>query len=340
MKIKPEIELTLPDRGSIKNAEIGQEYSRFIDQLQVAADGNVIISDPYFFSVDIDGISESVGRWLEALTQAERNKLLLLSLFSRSFDSSCLWPEGRPKFVDDPVVQLFFSHPDLPSLAEGASEPPLGLDSLPNRRKVLNDPGLKSLLDLVPVRSPIETISSEFVGNQPGNYAYQMWQVSDWNEDWAVVFGVDDAGYANGYPFPWLLGFCRRQDLERNFVTLLNEGSEKFDAGFYSTYGKIESKWKLAILALTAHADYAGPQWDLVEKLLTLDGNVLETFYQDCEDSHLGLLDRLREILNSADEAGLGELSFAELIDKAGGKPSLLSIEEKLPGWQEEFDNS
>ena len=44
--------------------------------------------------------------------------------------------------------------------------------------------------------------------------------------------------------------------------------------------------------------------------------------------------------VNSAEEADLGDLSFAELVGKAGGKPSLSAIEDKLPQWQDEFDKS
>ena len=59
MTVNPKFELSLPDTRSIENSGMREDYSRFLAQLQVVANGNVILSDPYFFSIDTEGINES-----------------------------------------------------------------------------------------------------------------------------------------------------------------------------------------------------------------------------------------------------------------------------------------
>jgi hypothetical protein len=95
-------------------------------------------------------------------------------------------------------------------------------------------------------------MSAEFIGGQPGNFDYQLWQVVEWCNDWAVVYGLTDAGN-QAYPFPWLLGFIRSDDAERNFVELLALGASQFDAGFYCTMGSVVGDWPLAEAALPAN---------------------------------------------------------------------------------------
>ncbi len=75
--------LPAPQKSKIKDAGLLRLYERFIDQLKFVADGRVILSDPYIFSVDTERIMESVRKWYESLGDEERNKLLLLSLVSR-----------------------------------------------------------------------------------------------------------------------------------------------------------------------------------------------------------------------------------------------------------------
>jgi hypothetical protein len=251
---------------------------------------------------------------------------------------SIVWPNDRSRFIDDPVVALFFGAPTI-SLAEGTSGVPFGIDVLGERRRVFNDPGMKQLLDSISPRSAIETLTSEFIGAQPGSYAYQAWQVSNWSREWVVVYGVSDAAHDEGYPFPWLFGFCRRDHSERNFITLLREGASHFDWGFYSTYGKVLGQWRLSGMALSVSDDDEQPRWDLVDQLLSLDDSSLASVLVEGPEDQEDFLSRIDAIIEGAEEAGYDEdVSLADLLDKAGGQRSLQAIEERLPAWQRDYD--
>jgi len=231
-KIKSlEVKLNLPERGSecIATSVIKEEYSRFIEQLQPSKDGKVILSDPYFFSGDILYITEPLEKWFASLTEAEQRMLLLLSLFSRPSDFSS--QESHAIFASLPIMQVCF--PDLNPEKKVAAFDPDAL-SLSERLKVLSDPGIKRLTETIPMKSTIKTLWSEFVGGQPGNYSMTDWEVSKWSDDWAVVYQFNN-DVIKGFPFPWLLGFCRLKNLSRNYQQLLNKGSNKFDIGFYSS---------------------------------------------------------------------------------------------------------
>jgi hypothetical protein len=324
-----ELGLPAPRASEIRDVALRGLYEQFVGQLQIVEGGRVIVSDPYALSVDTDEISESMQDWYASLDQENRNKLLLLSIVCRPFEASSLWPNTGSRLVDDEDFRLLWADPSTASLAENLKGIPFGLSTLQDRRRAIAEPGLKRLIDRVPTRTPIETLSSEFMGEQPGNYAYQMWQVARWSDQWAVVYGVTDAAKAEGYPFPWLLGFCRLDDLERNFVQLLHEGWKRFDIGFYYTYGRVTGSWKLAKLALVSDDGNEGADWDAIDELLTLDdkrlGHVLAADRESGE-----LLSQVTAIRDYADGTDRGELSLEQLLDQVGKRTSIRKLLERL----------
>ena len=183
-----------------------------------------------------------------------------------------LWPADKTRFIDDELVALEWANPEGASLADGRHSIALGVDTLLAPREPDADAAVEKLIKQIPRRTPVSTLSSEFVGGQPGNYGYQMWQVCRWSVGWNVVFAVTDVGRNVGYPFPWLLGFCRGDSPERNFVALLREGSQRYDIGFYSTYGTVFGDWQFAKLVLTADPDgEGGAAWDVIDTLLPIE---------------------------------------------------------------------
>ena len=323
----------LPSPKTIDLPVVREEYTRFLQQLEIVADGAVVLSDPYFFKVETQGILDSVQDWYRDLVPQEVTKLLLLSLLSRPFDPSKVSLQDGSRFIDDLCFVVPFGTATI-SLAEGTSSIPFGLDVLPQRRMALDDPGLKQLMDSLAVRSPLETLTSEFIGGQPGNYAYQAWQVADWSPDWAVVYGVCDAAIDGGYPFPWLLGFIRRNRLEQNFIELLHCAGDRFDWGFYYTFGTVSGRWRLAKLALTVPYGCDSPPREIIDDLLMLNEGVRDSILEDSQDEE-HFLSRVQDIKDGAYDAGFkDDVTLLELLRKAGDKGTLASIEEQLPAWE------
>lgn len=295
----------------------------FVDQLELVADGRVILSNPYELSARSELFSGDIEDFQAALTATDQATLLLLSLVSRAFDVKALGRKASRELLDDEMFQLFWAQRRGFSIAEGAPGVPAGLDSVQGWRLTRSEPVLSHLLELVPKAAAIETLSSAFIGSQPGNYSFQMWQVARWSDDWAVVFGVTDAGAEYGYPLPWLLGFCRLDRCERNFVALLREGSARFDGGFYNTYGRVKGNWRLAQAALRIKDDEEVQDWELMNDLTALADNDLASVFNVAKGDRVGVLGRVAAARALAEEAGLDGLSLQELFSKAGTGPSL-----------------
>jgi hypothetical protein len=328
--------LNLTGDSELHDPHFNRVLREFVVQLDVIENGNVILSDPYALSVHTDELGESALSWCESLSSLEHHKLLLLSILSRPFDSSSLWPADRDRLVDDEVFRWMWSDGDTPSLAHSLKSMPHGLDGLGARRQVLSDPSMQALVNQIPVRMPIKTFSSEFIGGQPGNYDYQMWQVARWSDDWCVVYGVTDAAREEGYPFPWVLGFCRLLDAERNFVRLLHAGWTRFDIGFYYTYGRISGDWPLAKLALVAEDGDEGPAWVPVTALLTLSNEHLEGVLTEADDPRF--IGRLRAVLEFCDD--YESLSIHEICEAVGERACLSHVEQYIEDNEEQIEAS
>jgi len=152
-----------------------------------------------------------------------------------------------------------------------------------------------------------------------------------------VVFGVTDAGYNEGYPFPWLLGFCRRDSLERNFIALLREGSAQYDIGFYNTYGRVTSRWPIAELALVVGEDSEQPDWRTIEWLLEMNDESLRKLISDhTQDVPLPeFVMRVRDLRDSAEGLDLPDTSLRGLLERAQADGSLDVLEARLEEWVE-----
>lgn len=331
--------LGLPNSDVVgqRDPTLRDEYAAFIAQLEVLVDGRVVLSGPYQLSVNAEGISKSAERWFAGLSEKDRCRLLLLSIVGRPFDAESLSPAGQSRFGDDPVVSLLFGNDNPQSLAEQGGGMPFGLGTIEGRKKLSSEPALVALCDQLPTRAAIETLSAEFIGAMPGNYGYQMWQIAEWSADWAVVFGITDAGYNEGYPFPWLLGFCKRDSLERNFITLLREGSARYDIGFYNTYGRVTSRWPIAELALVVDEDSEQPDWDTIEWLLEIDDEALRRLIHDyTQDMTLPeFVLRMRDLHDLAQQLDTDDVSLRTLMERAQADGSLDVLEARLEEWVE-----
>jgi hypothetical protein len=313
------------------------EYARFVEQIEIVADGRVILANPYQLSVKAEGIGKSAARWYAGFCEQDRCRLLLLSIVAKPFDPTKLWPDAQSRFGEDEVVELLFGNDNPQSLAEHRGGMPYGISTVEGRKLVLTEPTLSALLEWLPSGAAIETLSSEFIGAMPGNYGYQMWQIAQWTGDWAIVFGVTDAGWNEGYPFPWLLGFCRRDSLERNFIALLREGSARYDIGFYNTYGKVTSRWPIAELALVVDEDSEQPDWPTIEWLLELDDESLRRLIRDhTRDVELPEYRlRVRDLRDLAEQLDIEDVSLRALMERAHADGSLAVLEARLEEWQE-----
>lgn len=317
--------LGLPPASAIESSSIQEVYSRFIAQLQPTSDGAVVLSDPYFFNVSTAGILDSFEEWLSNLSASDNTRLLLLSILCRPFAPSAVSQQEEPRFIDNPLISLLFKAPSA-SLAERTVEVPFGLDVVTDRRRAFSDPALGHLIKALPLHSPIESITSELISSAPGIYDYQAWQVANWSDTWAVVYGISDAGHSCGYPFPWLFGFCRKEDVGLNFIKLLREAAKQFDWGFYSTYGIIKGRWRLALLALTVLDDWEGPRWDLLDELLSLDRSVLTGILDEGPADPKSFITRIETILRAADDAEIEQTSLEQLLS-AAVTPTLAAVE-------------
>lgn len=322
---------------AIGDLELRNEFERFLDQLERVAEGKVILSDPYALDVDTNLAKRSLDEWFANLTPADERKLMMMSLLTQPFDVSTLWPADRRRFIDSFPATLCVVPPDPLSVSEGLDMIPFGVRTPKGRRAALADPGLARLMRVLPRKAPIETLSGEFISDAPGMYGYQMWEVAQWSEDWAVIYTVGDDSEPE--LFPRILGFCCRDDLEHNFISLIAEGCKRFDMGFYYTFGTVYSAWELARQLLHVADGLEEPDWESFEELRALDDDLQAALLREEARHGRGeLLERIRSIRASAEELGLGALSLAELLHKAGGSPALARVERKLPEWEHEID--
>ena len=330
--------LLRPESDEIHDPALRYEYARFIEQLEFAADGRVVLCNPYQLSLKAEGIGTSAARWLAGMNEQDRCRLLVLSIIAKPFDPTKLGPDAQSRSGEDEVVALLYSNDNPQSLAEHRGGMPYGISTVEGRRLVLAEPILSALLERLPSGPVIETLSAESIGAMPGNYGYQMWQIARWTDDWAIVFGVTDAGWNEGYPFPWLLGFCRIERLERNLIALLREGSKRFGIGFYNTYGRDSSRWPLAELALIVDENSERPDWETIEWLLELDDDALRKLIsRHPQDVTLPeFVMRVRDLRDSADGLDLADTSLRGLFERAHADGSLEVLEAKIDEWQEE----
>lgn len=320
--------LPSPSARVIRDDEMHTVYESFVGQLELVADAKVILSNPYELEIEASKLGEMTKDWRSELPRREWKKLLLLSLISRPMDASGLWPDDRRKFTDSELVNLFWPTPNRLSLSDAKGEIPFGVGTVEGLLEAVADPGLSQLFAQIPLRKEIISMSAEFVGGQPGNYDYQMWQIAQWSENWAVVFGITDAA-KESYLFPWVLGFIQTDDAQRNFVHLLYEGTERFDPGFYFSYGTVYSDWFLAELALAGGDD--GVDWEMLLLVLSLEDSVIESLLRDEEIYEPNpLTARLRDLDDMVDMAELGQMSIYELVQMVGTGSSLSDIEKYL----------
>lgn len=332
--------LGLPSPDTVVTPGVREQYRRFLEQLVPVHEGAVVLSDPYFFALETDGITDSVEAWLRSIMPEARARLLLLSILCRPVEPAAAVSSMENRFIDDPVIAGFFRRSKI-SLAEGTSGVPFGISELSERRKASADPGLQALLELIRPANAIETFKAEFIGGQPGNYAYTSWQIAHFSAEWAGIYTITDAAYHEGYPFPWLLGFCRKADLERNFIELLREGLNRYDLGFYFSQGRVTGRWGLARLALAGVDDLAEglPCWRVLDELLALDAPTLAAVLEQGPVDNIAFVERLKAILDAAYEAGFHrEPCLGELLALASPSPSLVAVEQQLPEWQEAYE--
>jgi hypothetical protein len=77
--------LDLPSSSDIEDLDLREEYIQFLQQLKLLPGADVVLSDPYFFQVETDGILDSVENWIQSLSSATKTRLLLLSVLCRPF---------------------------------------------------------------------------------------------------------------------------------------------------------------------------------------------------------------------------------------------------------------
>jgi hypothetical protein len=180
-------------------------------------------------------------------------------------------------------------------------------------------------------RAPIASFWSEFIGGQPGNFAYQMWQVARWSDDYAVVYAISDLA-GQGWPFPWILGFVELAAVERSFIKFLRAAGQMYDIGFYASSASVEGDWPLATVALTGSDDLDGfPDWGVVDSLLSLEAEEIRALMD--ESALLGsadVLDRVSALLRQAIDAGLEGQDIKSLLTKADAGWSLDLLEDFL----------
>lgn len=330
--------LGLPGPEEVGTPDLQEQYSLFLEQLRPDQRADIILSDPYFFHVEPHGIHESLDVWLTRLNSKARTRLTLLLLLCRPFDYDKVWPDDHPRFVAQPLIKLFLGTPSKApdERTHGAFS---GVGGLDEHRKALDDPSMKLLIDSLLKSAAIETLTSGLFSNIPGIVDYQAWQICDWSPKWASVYGLTDAAHPEGYPFPWFLGFCRKDRLERNFIELLRGGAEHYDSGFYSTYGDVSGDWRLASMALSIDKDDQQPRWDVIDQLLDLDEAVLESLLEEGPEDNPAFILRIAAILEEASVAGFGDdACIKDLLAAAGDRKSLAGIEEKLPEWQSGYE--
>ena len=325
--------LELPENLGANAERLEAIYQNFLSQLKIARDSRHISSDPEFFSIETDGIAESVQNWKDNLSQGDKDKLLLLSILCKPFDVSCLTSSEDDRFIDDEWINHFFV-PHSVSLSEDTTSLPFGIGELDELRYIKTVPALNELRERTPKSSKLNTWNFEFIGG-PGNYAYQSWQIANWSDDWAAVYSITDGGHTDGYPFPWLLGFINKDALETNFVALLRANPPW---GYYFTYGRIDGPWSLVTVALTACEDMEGPDWDLVDALNDLTEQELSRLMEDNPCSTHDIIYRLQELRNEAYDAGIEEDSFLRDMFSKAGTASIDFVERILPWWQTTHD--
>ena len=325
--------LELPENLGANAERLEAIYQNFLSQLKIARDSRHISSDPEFFSIETDGIAESVQNWKDNLSQGDKDKLLLLSILCRPFDVSCLTSSEDDRFIDDEWINHFFV-PHSVSLSEDTTSLPFGIGELDELRYIKTVPALNELRERTPKSSKLNTWNFEFIGG-PGNYAYQAWQIANWSDDWAAVYSITDGGHTDGYPFPWLLGFINKDALETNFVALLKANPSW---GYYCTFGHIDGPWSLVTVALTACDDMAAPDWGLVEALSDLTEQELSRLMKDNPCSTHDIIYRLQELRNEAYDAGIEEDSFLRDMFSKAGTASIDFVERILPWWQTTHD--
>jgi hypothetical protein len=119
----------------------------------------------------------------------------------------------------------------------------------------------------------------------------------------------------------------------------LREGADRFDLGFYLTYGAVRGRWRMAKMALSLFEGEEQPRWDLIDQLLDLDDELLYSVLDEGPDDPRDFLLRVSAIMEGAEEAGFRQdISLAALLDKAGGERRLATVEERLPGWQSDHE--
>ena len=239
--------LEMPDPDDIRTLSIQRCYREFLEQLEPDPSGRFILSDPYFFKVEPQGVEHSTDAWLNNQDSDIKNKIYLFSVIYKSYTMKEISCDGF-KFADFPLVSELFPLNDIPIGDQSKYNEDIN-DVINNTNNYLYDPCLIKLSQRLSSNAIIEQIESEMIGHQPGNYCYEGWQIAEWSSNWTVVFSLTDAGY-DSYPFPWLLGFCRKGCLERNFIELTFEGRKKFDQCFYVTDGEIFSQWSWASIFL------------------------------------------------------------------------------------------
>jgi hypothetical protein len=235
-------QLGLPEVSEILDPSLRVEYQAFLEQLNPGADGSVVVSDPYALSIDVSRLLPSVSDWCRSLDSRAQDRLLLLSLLAQPLDLRDLWRGGQPRLTYEGTLSLGVDA-TLAKLTTPAV--PYGIWTVTGARRCRTEPALERLLEQLPMAAAIQSMSADTFG-------YEAWQVAKWSNEWAVVYGITDAGH-EAYPFPWLLGFIRSDDAERNFIELLSLGASRFDMGFYCTMGSVVGDWPLAKAALPAN---------------------------------------------------------------------------------------
>lgn len=327
------LDLPLPGESGIQDQAVAGEYDEFIKQLKLCSEGRVILSNPYFFYSSVEGLVDSYTNWFESLSTQELDRYLLLSVLTRPMELEGIWDDTL-RFIEMPIIKELFTDQEPTALTERAIGIPYGRHTVAGRRRVQSDYGLRQMLEKLPDKAPIAIMNGEFIGNMPGNYSYQSWQVTHWNEEWCGVFSMDDGGCDEGYPFPLLLGFCRSEDLERNFIRFLYEGCCHYDIGFYNTYGKVYGTWLTACFALRVEDDYESPRWNLINWLVTLDKEKFHDILLPYADKDLlALIPRLEVLVDEIlPQADMEDLSAAELFAQLGREKTLAQVEVELMG--------
>lgn len=275
-------------------------YEAFLDSLLLCPGNRAILSDPYSFCLDSAEL---------ALIQSRRPlPLTLPCLWKTVLSLSFAQPYCREHFTSQQAVDEEgeeFNH-GLPTLMTIKAIDRSG-DRINGRALANTVPMLTALRDQL---SPSRTLAT-FFGSCSG---WCRWQLNEWNDQWAVVYSDSDYYRDEFSPYPLILGFCHRDDLQRGFVDLLTTAPELYGEVLYYICGRIEgTDWPIARFALEG-AESGEPRRHSAIELNNLTREQLALFLAG-NSNPSEIASRLLEFQDTLGAADLGHLSIRQAWD-------------------------